>query len=202
MHVLPTAMKEMVNSQIQTTPTVFLVELEVDDSTTLRYAHNTRDVTFGGQTYSKKNVQLSTMQADMKGGTPTWNLVVDNSNRALSTYLEGDKINGRSVLIQWVNTGLLGSTANAVPIRGEIVNALTKGSEAIFAIGFPDLNKVMFPGSSFCRNFCHFMFKGRDGRCKYAGGDSTCAKTPAACSAKNNLINCGACPGIPTKGAV
>lgn len=179
---------------------IILFVLDVKDAagatvTTLRFAKNSENVIFMGNTYQAANFEL-----DMKvetGKEPQITLSAQDQTQTLSAYIE-----------QY--DGLIKSEATMLVVHEEALDGPPEMEEQ-FLIVDTSVNKYVvsitlgietavaqrFPNYRQFRNRCAWKYKGI--RCKYSGGMATCDYTrdgPNGCIAHGNEVNFGGWPGL------
>ena len=161
--------------------------VEMSGPTIVRYTNNVRDVSFRGETWTKKNMKISPLRADGHGSLGSWKFQIENTDLAMSSYLESGYLRDMPMLIYIVNSEWLTDPTNYRPIRTKITKAAVNKHEAVLHTGFYDIRKVMVPKLKYQRFFCINDFKGR--RCQYAGAETTCNKMFERCTELGNTLN-------------
>jgi phage-related protein len=179
---------------------LFLFEVGVKDSagalvTTLRFAKNSENVIFMGNTYTAANFDL-----DIKieqNTEPQVTLSAQDQTKTLATYIDA-------------YDGLVTSTARMLVVHEDALDGPPEMDEEFLIIDSRVANYVVsfnlgtesavahrFPNFRQFKNRCAWKYKGQ--RCKYAGALATCDYTrdgPNGCIAHNNEINFGGFPGL------
>lgn len=87
-------------------PIVILVDIEINDSTTLRYVMGdptgTGGVTYLGETYTPCAYEIEEHEQDIRGDFATCDLHVSNINSLAAAYIEANEIQGQQVTITLV----------------------------------------------------------------------------------------------------
>jgi len=168
---------------------MWLVQIWVEMSgpTILRYTSNVRDVTFRGETWTKKNMKISPLRVDGHGSIGAWKFKIDNTDRVLAAHLENGYLRDMPVLVYMVNSNYLSDSSNNRPVRTKITKAVMNAEEVVLYTGFYDIRKVQVPRIKYQRFFCVNPFKGR--RCQYTGAETTCTKLYARCVELANTAN-------------
>lgn len=144
------------------------------------------------------------------GEVPRVDIKVSNVSRAMDVYLaQYDayiKANGYSpvtVNIYVINTKVIAGDDDAAPEVEHIFELKQPKADsmwATFTLGAMNPYNRRFPQNRILKNHCRFRFKGSDGRCGYAGVETTCNHTLARCRELSNSIRFGGAPGVGASG--
>lgn len=181
---------------------VALLEMDILDpntravTETLRFAHNTENYSFKGNTYLAMPFDFDVKTS--KGELPTITLSIVDHSQAIQGRLQ--ETNGgvdSPVRLLVVSTA---NTASAELTESFTVMSASCRSEdysIAFTLGAENPLALRFPTRLFARDRCEWRFKGP--RCGYTGPVTSCDFTrdgANGCVAKNNAINFGGFPGI------
>lgn len=174
-----------------------LVVLEVNASTTLRFAANASSLVFRGETYNSFGLEIGEVTQDAKGGLHDLSVSVSNVTREISAYIEVNELRGARVRILYVNSANLADDDAAVlEERYEIMSIHVKGSQFVtFRLGHDRVSQHQFPSGRFLRDSCRWMYKSVE--CGYAGGLSSCDKVldgSNGCRSHSNVQRFGGFP--------
>lgn len=165
---------------------VWLVLLDLVSPDTLTEMHlcmNTEDVTIGGQLYQAFPFELDEIAENSSGGIGQFSLRVSNIDRVVQQYVEQDVTFGSG----WTVTISVHPFSNvgAPEIQHNFVslNCTSDINWVVFTIGVENPLKAVFPRQKYSPSLCQRVFKDGIG-CPYAGPDTECLKTIAACKEK------------------
>jgi len=175
-----------------------LLQVTLPDATVLRFARNTEDVSWNGETWTAFPFTLEEIN-DAKEETPKVEIKVSNVTRAVQYYLEQAEGGvGSEAHLYCVNSNLMEDTT---PIWDGVytVTACKADNQWVsWTLGASSLFRKRFPKNRVNKLFCRFRFKGD--RCGYAGAETACNKTLARCRELNNSVRFGGFPGISSNG--
>lgn len=179
---------------------LILFEVAVKDSVgslvdTLRFAKNSANVTFGGNTYTAANFDINIdIQADRE---PSVSITAEDETRTLLSYLDiYDGLVNSDVTMLIVHEDSLSGNAE-LEETFVVVGCSVKGYVVSIELGVESAVSKRFPNFRQFKDRCMWKYKGA--RCKYAGGLATCDYTrngANGCVAHGNEINFGAFPGL------
>lgn len=171
-------------SELQTTiasdkvPAALLVEIQA--TTTYRYAFYATDLVFDSNTYSANNGKLSTIETNLDGRAPKLTVTIQNLDRVIRDWLQGGDRRGTVVVVRVVMTDNLDDGDAALEDTYELDSYDWDGAEAHLVLGAsPALRGVEVPGRRTQTWFCPFNFKGSE--CGYVGDVKSCDFTYTNC---------------------
>lgn len=172
-----------------------LCEIVVPSQPTERFANNLEDVTYNSDVFKKMALQIGQQQFTSSGSIPRIILRVSNVKGALERLMDASSgmIDGTVKLIK-VNNQYLGSQIAALEADYDVMASESDEDWTTFTLGVPNLLTRRYPPDEFSSTVgpeqTPSRFKGP--KCKYSGGDSTCAGTLDDCRTKGNATNwCG-----------
>jgi len=167
-------------------PWVVLLEITLTDSTVLRFARNTEDVTFEGHTFTAFPFEIEPTSQDTHGEIPTVTLRVSNVTRLLQQYLdELDGGVGSTVRVIVVNLNLLSEDYSELEMTFDVLGCYSDVDWAVFTLGAPNPLRQRFPLERYLALHCSFTY--RSVECGYAG--STITGITQAANAKVSVAN-------------
>lgn len=184
-------------------PFLALLEITIVDPDTgsdvavHRVAHNTEDVDFLGNTFSKGKFDIKLTEEAGKAGDVS--LSVTDYTRGLQAQMEqwGGGVGSR-VRFWVVNAAAM--SVEAVE-NFEITTAQSANYVHNFGLGAENALTQSFPGRRQTRMFCQSRYKGP--LCRYTGALATCDLTlsgPNGCVVHNNASRFAGCPGLNSNG--
>jgi len=177
-------------------PWLWLLELNRDDTTFVRYAKARGNITWNSLTWTANNFRVDPPAADYSGSTKTFNISIQNVDQTLVTYLEADEILDYPAALYRVHADNLSSASNYLAWRGRTLSADVTDKWAALTIGSYDLRSAKFPSEFYSATRCRFRFKSDE--CGYGGGETTCDKRSTTCdTTMSNIARFGAFPTIP-----
>lgn len=153
-----------------------LVSVEVNATTTLRFAANASAVVFRGETYSSFGVEIGEVTQDAKGGLHDLSVSVSNVTREVSAYVELNDLRGAPVRILYVNSAnLADDNAAVLEERYEIMSIQVKGTTFVtFRLGHDRISQHPCPSGRFLQDHCRWIYKSLE--CGYSGSIPSCTK--------------------------
>lgn len=185
------------NKLSTTSASLPLVKVEIDASNILLLTPNPAPVTFDGETYQPRLVQIDQVQLDSRGGQASVQVTVGNVGREVSAYLETVEVRGARVTIKYVNSATLADpTAIFIEERYEIQAVRVAGDiSVIFTLGRERVASTLLPAARFYRDHCRWLYKGS--QCGYAGPLASCdhiLEGANGCRAHSNIPRFGGYP--------
>lgn len=185
-----------------TSDSVLLVALDIfiPDTPTVRVVNNSEDISFKGNEYVAFPFSIGEIQT-AKGETPSFNLQIDNTSRAMEQYVlkydEYLKTNGANnssikAVIYVLNTKDLSEAV--LEENFELTDFSSDESHVTFNLGTSSLFNMSYPPRKMYKDFCTFAFKGEE--CGYKGSSAKCDKSLNDCRAKGNSVRFGGFLGI------
>ncbi len=173
---------------------------ELEDN--LYFAEHKEDVTFDDITYTKFPMSREAATENTSGEIDVVKIRLANVSRVIQYYLENYDLGGKKVIIRQVWADKLADVAN---VRTEVFyidryTASDKVVEFDCSSKF-DVQDVELPFGRYMRGVCRWK-RFKDANCKYVGGYATCNRTMAACRERQNIINFGAFPSVPSQRTV
>lgn len=166
-----------------------------DSDVTYRFARNTEDVTWDGETWTAFPMEIEGVRKTSEGKFDDISARLSNADGVLSFYVERlDGMVGEKITLYVVHSDLL-SEAAAMEEEFEIMGCTISGTWIDFSLSARYVFGDRFPLFKYKRNFCRWQFKGTE--CGYSGVDTTCGRTLIACRDKSNIGRFGGFPSIP-----
>ena len=149
-------------------PLIHLLILELDDTTTWRFAVYPEDVEFDGETYTAIPAVVDSVEEDPSrlGGM---RIHVANADRVVSAALENHQLVGRDVTVRLVSADHLATAACKYDATYRIDRVHTTDDTATFELGNENLMALALPRHRFMRGKCRFRYRGD--RCRYPGDE-------------------------------
>ena len=209
---IPLALRQAKNAFGQDSPWLMLLTLTLPspDNTVFRIVPNTEDIVFQGATFTAFPVQIELPKETNSGEIPSISLQVSNVTRVLQGHLEA--LNGglgSTVELIIVNAGLLSEDYAELTMEFEVLQATCTAQWVTLKCGASNPLRRRFPADKYFAGHCNWQFNSPAVRsaglhigdeCAYAGSDTTCDRTLAACEAKSNAPRFGGFPGLQSGG--
>jgi len=180
------------------------------DNTVFRIVPNTEDIVFQSNTYTAFPVQIELPKETNSGEIPSISLQVSNITRVLQSHLEAlNGALGTTVELIIVNAGLLSEDYAELTMEFEVLQATCTAQWVTLKCGASNPLRRRFPADKYFAAHCNWQFNSPIVRasgshlgdeCAYAGSDTTCDRTLAACEAKSNAPRFGGFPGLESGG--
>ena len=169
-----------------------------DSNVTYRYAGDLDNVTWDGETWTKRAMEIDVAKQSGEGVDQGCTLRIGRTDfaDAFTLYLHKCQgLRGEAVTIRHVYGGDL---AEAAVVTESYIIAEHAPNDAMAELTLVTAEAAFqaFPRRSYNNSRCEFQFTDAD-TCQYAGADTTCGRTLTDCIAKDNVDNFGGFPGIP-----
>lgn len=174
---------------------VVLLEITLtdDDSTVLRFAYNTEDVVFEGNTYTAFPFEIEATKQTSKGEIPTVTLRVSNVTRLIQPYLEElDGGVGSVVKITVVSTKHLTEDYSELEMTFDVLATQSNARWVTFTLGAPNPLRQRFPLNQFIALHCRW----RVNSVECGLSDATCDRTLTNCRENANSVRFGGFPAM------
>lgn len=182
------------------TPFLILVDAIIRDENndivqTIRFAKNSENVVFNGETYQAANFDIDISVEN--NSEPSIKMTAQDQTRTLSQYIEayGGCV-GSEIVMTVVNAGALDAPPE-IQETFKITSSAVNEYVVEFNLGTDSTVNRRFPLHRQFKDRCSWKYKGN--RCGYSGGLATCDYTflgENGCVAHNNAANFGAFPGL------
>lgn len=135
---------------------------------TLRYASNTEDVVYGGQTYAAFNFSIDSFSVNTDGELPELEMRVTNVGYAIQDIMRDySGLIGGTVSYVQVNTDYLAESYDNDAVTLRINGAVSTWPDISLTLGVPSEIRARVPENRQAPHTCPHQF--RDKRCGYAG---------------------------------
>lgn len=151
---------------------VWLFDLSRDSSNVSRYCRERADVTFNGNTYTRKEIKFEPPSSDSQGTFHDFAVQIGDADRTEKAYLLNSKYRDQPMAVRLVNLEDLSNSDDQLLYRAKIKSASTDETKAILRCGPHNLHKATVPYIILIALRCRFRFKGW--RCQYAGAETSC----------------------------
>jgi phage-related protein len=150
---------------------LFLFEIGIDNSTSLRLVADHSNFTWNSKTYYAFNIGVGDLQSASDGSLRSMDINISNVNRDFVDRIESLDFIDKPA---WFRIAHRSSAAAADVIEQSFqVNKHSMNRRAItFNLAHVNLLQKPFPRETFSRNRCRWVFK--DGNCGYAGAIVNC----------------------------
>lgn len=194
---LHASLREAKNELASSASWIFLLEVTLP-TTTLRLARSLEEVSFDGNTYAPFPFQIGEITTDTDGNLVKVDLGAFDMSGAIRSAMREHEFDGAPVLLRLVESGDLATAARVLDQDFVIRGYRGTFEQVIFELGHPDFMLQVFPGRSFLRTRCSWVYKGDE--CAYAGSLPSCDRTLEGvngCRVHANQTRFGGAPAIP-----
>lgn len=153
------------NRRYSADPWINLLIVELDDSSTVRWAIYPDDVTFDSQTYTALPAAIEAQRETNQGRVEGLVVHVSNAFRQVSAYLENSQLLGKDVTRRIVWAGAIDDPAAHLDFTYRIDQIDVTDEVASFRLGRQNLMAVRLPRQRFIRSRCRHAYK--DAHCQY-----------------------------------
>lgn len=186
------------NSMADAGAWLILLEVLIGEST-LRFAYNTENVEWNGETWYPFSFQLDEVTESSQGEFPSVAVKVSNVTRAVQYYVEtANGAVGASVTLRIVHSEHLDLTTPEVEETFAVTKTVCDNMWVTFTLGAAYPVMARRPWNRYLKNFCPYKYK--DIECGATSSDLTCTRTLADCQSKGNSVRFGGEPAIPLGG--
>ena len=174
---------------------LWLVEIAVTGYDTIKYARNTKNISYAGSVYLKNNFNIGLSSLSGDGSIPRITLqIVQDANHTLEDIInETQGAYGGTVKIIRAHEDFLSTSITSLEQTVDILTAQSDTDEVVFILGIsnPLLKKIPLrrTSSKTCPYALPSLFKGPE--CGYAGGDGICTGKFEDCYTKSNAARWG-----------
>lgn len=177
---------------------VMLAEVQVnniDIPETLRFARNTENVTWDGETWVAFPFDLDMMGDTSRGEVPKMNLKVSNVSRAVQSYIEqADGGIDAPVALRLIHETQFSTSEYCIRLDFVVSSTSCNSQWVNFELSGSNPWTRRVPATRCRKNFCRWRFKSYT--CGYHGVGTTCDKTLSQCKTYLNSDRYGAFPGV------
>lgn len=197
---MPANLTALKNQLSQPGAWVWLLTVTLPSGPTLRFAANTEDISYGGQTYTAFNFSMGGFRCNGDGEIPELTMSVSNVGYVLQDYMRDyDGLIGGTIAFVQVNTEYLAEDYSEDMVTFCIVNTVNRWPDVEFTLGVPAQVRYRVPEDRFNPHSCRHRFKGA--RCGYTGAETTCNRNPDDCTARGKFpANYGGPIGLRREG--
>lgn len=187
------------NRLASSSPWLILAMLVLPDETVLRFARNTEDVVWNGETWTAFPFELEEQEDDKRSQTSTFRVMLGNVSGLLQTALDQyDGLVGCPVDLYVVAETTLAENTPSVELLLEVMGAKTTAEWASLELGARNPFRHRFPRGRMLAGFCRWRFKSDE--CGYAGSETECSRSLGRCQQLGNQTRFGGFPGVSRKG--
>lgn len=176
---MPAALTAEKNKLSQEGCWVWLIDFVLPNSGgTLRFASNTEDVTYRGNTYSAFAFSIESLVLNVDGKLPTLDLHITNVGLALQQYIRDYEgfVDG-TVTLTYVNTELLGQDYSEDARTFTVLGCDNQLIDVTLHLGVPSALRRRVPKDKYSNSHCRH--KWQSGRCGYVGEDIVSISLPS-----------------------
>jgi len=177
-------------------PFAWIFDLRRDSSNVSRYTEDNAEVSFGGNTYTPKEIRFEPPGQDMDQSLPEFRIKIGNANKTELAYWRAGKYARQEVACRLVNLAYTSNSADRRLIRGTIKRAMWDDTWVTFICGMRDLRKAPVPREKLYATRCRHKFKSVIG-CGYSGAATACDLLETTCDGLGNKARWGGCSSLP-----
>lgn len=157
------------NKLHQTSPWIWLLEVAISDSSSIRIASYQQNVAFNGDTYYAFPFTVGAFRQSGEGQTPTLSLTVPNVTREIQVLLDAnDGLSRRKVWVRLVHADYLADGDAKIEDRFTVQQAVATAEAVSFTLGRTDLTTAQVPKRRYVRSYCTLVYEGE--ACGYSTG--------------------------------
>jgi len=169
---------------------------------TLRFVNNTKNISYGGNTYTRSNFTLGPWRYTETGELPTRELKVTNIDivNYLLPYVEDyEGAIGDTIVTTPVNSQHLDMDMSSKAMEYMILSATPTEQWITFILGAPNPLIQRVPQNRYFANYCCFVSHFKGAECAYSGAETVCNGTLAQCKQYSNQTRFGGEVGLRSK---
>ena len=184
---------------------VFILLLELDvhmqGVEPIRVCYNTEDVTWNGHLWQAFPLEIGEISEDKSGGTPSFEIKVDNTSRALTYYIEqSNGANNADVIIRVVNTKNMQSAEPELEEHYRTAKLSVNENWVVMTVSTEYNPNSRRPLDRYTKNNCRYREFGGP-QCGYSGSQyKTCNRTLSDCRKRGCSKRFGGFPGVDQGG--
>jgi len=147
---------------------IWLLTMALPDGTTLRFAANTEDVVYGGDTYTAFNFSIDSFGCNTDGEIPELTMVVTNIGYAIQDYVRSNNgLIGSVVSFVCINTDLLSEDYSEDVTSLTVTGVQNTWPDIQMSLSVPAAVRYRVPENRYNPHSCWHQF--RSARCGYVG---------------------------------
>lgn len=191
---LSLALLQEKNKLVATAPWLILLTLTPVLGDPVRFARNTEDVEFGGETYLAFAFELGELRSNSDGKVQGVGLRVANPERIFAPLMDAnDGLIGAAVELVVVHADNLSEDYADLTLNWTITSSTVEDEWLSFELGAESPMRRRFPLYAGHPTSCNWIFKGAE--CAYAGAVTTCDRSLDTCRTLANSARFGGRPG-------
>jgi len=175
-----------------------LLDFTLPDSSHLRFARYSANITYGGVPYTAWMFSGQVLPGGKAGPVPTMSLVLEDAVQILQPYaIDTDWFRDTTLTICVVCVDLLAADYAWSTVTYDILHAAPRSQAVTLKLGGPNPVKMRFPAERYWAWQCPYArgFKD-DPRCGYSEAETTCNGTFTRCAELSNSARFGGFPGL------
>jgi len=162
------------NKLHSTTGWLFLLELVIDDSNSIRIVDDTAQFTWNSKLYYPVALQIGQNRASSDGSIESLDVAVSNISREVMDLVENLTLIDTKAWVRLVHR-TSGTVTNVIEYKFNVLAIQATFTTLAIQLSHSDLLLRPFPANRFSRNRCRWVYK--SGNCGYIGGLPTCDLT-------------------------
>ncbi|KKN57533.1 hypothetical protein LCGC14_0561500 [marine sediment metagenome] len=174
---------------------MWLVRIRIPGYTSLYYARNTENITYGGKVYIKNNFNVGLAALVGDGSVPRSGLVItQDAAHTLEDIINATEGAGTgTVKVIRAHEDFLDKFIVELEQENQILTGSSDADKVTFQLGMPNPLLRKIPLRRYSSKVCPYalpsLFKGAE--CQYTGLDPTCTGKFEDCFTKGNTVNWG-----------
>lgn len=182
---MPSNLTELKNQISQPGAWVWLMTITLPgNAITLRYASNTEDLVYGGNTYTAFNFTIDSFTSNCDGEIPEFTMTVSNIGYAIQDYMRTyDGLIGSIVTYVQINTDFLAEDYSEDLMQFTVIGAQNSWPNIQFTLSIPPNLRYRVPEDRYNPYSCRHAFRTPAGeyttRCGYTGKTIVTATLPS-----------------------
>lgn len=198
MRTIAKAILDLLVADANASAFVPLLDFTLPDTSHLRYARYTSDISYGGNPYTAWSFAGHMAQTGKAGSVPTVQLTIEDAAQVLRPYaLATNWFRDTTLTIRLICVALPAADYTWSTVTYDVLGAVPQRRAIQFKLGGPNPVKMRFPPERYWAWQCPYArgFKD-DPRCGYAGAETTCNGTITRCEELSNSARFGGFPGL------
>ena len=191
---LSLALLQEKNKLTATAPWLLLLTLTPPGGSPVRFARNTEDIVFDGDTYLAFAFELGELRSGSDGKVQGVGLRVANPDRAFAPLMDAnDGLIGSAVELTVVHAENLAENYADLTLSWIVMSSVVEDEWLSFELGAESPMRRRFPLYAGQPASCNWIFKGAE--CAYAGAETVCDRSLDRCRVLGNSSRFGGRPG-------
>ena len=129
-----------------------------DSSQVVRYTNDVKSFTLAGLVFTRRAFSLIPPETNAGGGVFGWKVSIENTDRAISTFIEAGEMKGQPTALYRCHADHLDDLNKSVIWRARIIGVTADSENFSFSCGLYPLEGVQIPASKWIRTRCRHKY--------------------------------------------